>query len=226
MSKKLMTGVNAGVVVAALLVGTACGDDSGEQGAQAGPAAASDTSAPAKTTPTGGVDAQSTEGEQLEEWAAGIVGIYEELAAAQVDNAVEFTEIVLRDAGDSIVPENEVDGYRFLTTADARAVEAAVEQMPPSPTDPELAAQYEAFLDALRAEAVGANDFAVEVEANLDVFKQEVAEATESPEGPVGRFDEIRRLFSELQDDTTSACFGIQTAMVERGLALVDCTGE
>lgn len=226
MIKRLMTGVNAGAVVAALLLAAACGDDAGEQGTQAGAPAPSDSSAPAETTTTGGVDAGATDEALLVDWGDDVAGIYEDLAAAQVENAVQFSEILLRDAGDSIVPEHEVDGYRFVTTADARAVEAAVEQMPPSPTDSALASRYEAFLDALRAEVVGADDLAEEIEANLDRFKQEAVDATETPDGPFGRFDEIRRQFSELQNDTTAACFDIQAAMVERGLALLDCTGE
>lgn len=226
MTKRLMTGVNAGVVVAALLLAAACGDDAGEQGTQAGAPAPSDSSAPADTTTTGGVAGGATDEAQLADWADDVAGIHEELAATQGELAVQFTDMVLRDADDSIVPEHEVDGYRFLTAADARAVESAVEQMPPSPADSELAAPYEAFLDALRAEAVGADALAEEIDADLDSFKQEVIDAMETPDGPFGRFDEIRRQFSELQNDTTAACFDIQAAMVERGLALLDCTGE
>lgn len=227
MNMKPMTAL-CGMVVAAVVSLAGCGGDAaGDSVADdRDDAATSDENpAPAEKTTTE-VGAEVTEAE-VETWAVEVVAVYGELLANQVDNAVEFSDIffVSGDAAE-LVPEAEVDAYAFLTTADAQDVAAAVERMPSSPTDPAVAGLYEAMIDALRAEANGADELAAELETDLDVLKQEVADAADEPEGPGGRLDEIRRAFSDLQDDSTSACFGLQAVMTERGLTLIDCTGE
>lgn len=218
------------VMVAAVLTLGACGDD--DAAVDRGQTPDDDTTTsgapePSAESTTTDAPVEQTQVE-VEAWANEVVTVYGGLSADQVDNAVRFVEIVMDDP-DVDASLAEVDAYRFVTNANSEAVTTAVEQMPPAPDDPTLTVPYGALLDALRAEAEMSDALADELEADSEPLEQEVTELLEDQDyggGPLGRFDEIRLAFSQLQDETTTACFALQAAMTERGLALLDCTGE
>lgn len=164
-------------------------------------------------------------------WATDVVAVYDQLWAAQVENAVEFVTWIETEDGSEPNYANEVDAYLVLTSADAADVAAAIDQLPTSRSDDaDLAGPYDAFVGALTAEADGAAELSEQIDQNLDAFRAEAVEAQVTPpppSGPLeGSFDEVRADFTNLQDDVTSACFELQAALTARDLALINCTGS
>jgi len=197
----------------------------------------STSAAPESTTPeptsgpsTSAAPEPTTPAEPIEDWATDVVAVYDQLTAAQLENAIEFVEW-LPDDGTEPMYDDEVDAYLVLTTADAADVAAAIDQMPESRTDDaDLATPYEAFIDTLRAEADGAGELAERIEENLDAYRQEAIDSQSNPPpagAPLaGSFNEVRADFAALQDEVTSACFKLQAALTERNLTLINCTGS
>lgn len=164
-------------------------------------------------------------------WATDVVAVYDQRLTAQTENVAEFVKWIFPEDGSEPNYEDEVDSYLVLTSAEAADAGAAIDQLPASrPDDADLAVAYDAFIDALKAERDGAGELAERIEQNLDAYRAEAVEAqvTEPPPGgPVeGSFNEVRGDLTSLQDDVTSACFELQTALTARDLALINCTGS
>lgn len=163
--------------------------------------------------------------EELEAWADDVVGVYAELGDDQIANAQAFSDIVFAptESGD-MSPSFEMDGYAALTRADAEVVTAALDELPEPPGDPSIDDAYRSFLDALEAEADGAAELADELDTDIEAIRAEAEETAKIDASTGARPEMIRRTFSSLTDDTTAACFDLQTAMTARDLALLDCT--
>lgn len=167
----------------------------------------------------------------IDVWATDVVAVYDQRLAAQAENAAAFVKWLFPEDGSEPNYEDEADAYLVLTSAEAADAGAAMDQLPASRSDDvDLAASYEAFVDALKAEADGAAELAERIEENLDVYRQEAVEEQVVPPsagGPVeGSFNEVRADFANLQDEVTAACFALQAALTERNLALINCTGS
>lgn len=237
------------VGAATMVLLAACGsDDSASEGTRSSSATQQPTTgvsappptsaAPESTTPaataapaTTAAPEPTTREVPIEDWATDVVTVSDQLAAAQVENAVEFVEWLPDDNETEPMYEKQVDAYLVLIIADAADVATAIDQMPESRSgDTDLAEPYEAFIDALSAEAGGTADLAERIEENLDVYRQEAVEEQVVPPlagGPVeGSFNEVRADFANLQDEVTAACFALQAALTERNLALINCTGS
>lgn len=197
------------------------------------------TAAPQPTTASEPTSESSTSGASeptnpevpLDVWATDVVAVYDQRLTAQAENVGEFVKWIFPEDGSEPNYEDEVDSYLVLTTAEAADAGAAIDQLPASrPDDADLAVAYDAFIDALKAERDGAGELAERIEQNLDAYRAEAVEAqvTEPPAGgPVeGSFNEAKGDLNSLQDEVLSACFGLQAALTERNLALINCTGS